>query len=683
MRFMKWLIPIVLFLHLPGFSIAQQNPYWEPWNKEQADSLRLIWNNTKNDTIRMGVARSLGFYYSEANTDSSLYFHREQAALAGQLKSKLWEADALENIGYALSLDKNYPRSLKAFLSAIKIAEDKETEKNILQVSRFSKMGDPALARLTVLAFSRMDMGRLYGFTGNIKEELSNSFEALKLAERVGDPANLANINMNLGLIFMKLNQLDTALVFEKKALAYTESSGFYRFNGNLYSYLGSIYLNKGNYPLAKQYFIKAIGESQQQNNLKALAVAYFNMGNIFIFSGDRDSSLWYAKKGLDISRSIHSPDELVTAYKTLSSIYKLRNNMDSAFFYQGLAMVEKDSINSVEKIKQFENIGFDEQLKVQELQNEKAEYQNKIRTYSMLAGLAVLFIITFIVYRSNRQKQKANKILEATLANLKSTQSQLIQSEKMASLGELTAGIAHEIQNPLNFVNNFSEMNSELVKEIQDIRRKTKDQRDDSLEEEILNDISSNSEKINHHGKRAADIVKGMLQHSRTSSGVKEPTDINALCDEYLRLSYHGLRAKDKSFNAKFETDFDTSLPKVNIITQDIGRVVLNLLTNAFYAVSEKQKAESVKKSSAFEPTVTVTTKNLGDKIEISVKDNGNGIPESIKEKIFQPFFTTKPTGQGTGLGLSLSYDIVKAHGGELKVESKENEGTEFIVKL
>jgi signal transduction histidine kinase len=198
-----------------------------------------------------------------------------------------------------------------------------------------------------------------------------------------------------------------------------------------------------------------------------------------------------------------------------------------------------------------------------------------------------------------------------------------------------------------------------------------------------VLSDIKQNLQKINHHGKRADAIVKGMLQHSRSSSGHREPTDINALCDEYLRLSYHGLRAKDKSFNAKFGTDLDPTLPKINVVPQDIGRVVLNLINNAFYAVSEKSKVESQKSGTSYEPTVTVSTKNVGDKIEISVKDNGNGIPDNIKEKIFQPFFTTKPTGQGTGLGLSLSYDIVKAHGGVLKVETKEGEGSEFIISL
>jgi signal transduction histidine kinase len=273
---------------------------------------------------------------------------------------------------------------------------------------------------------------------------------------------------------------------------------------------------------------------------------------------------------------------------------------------------------------------------------------------------------------------------IESTLTELKSTQSQLIQSEKMASLGELTAGIAHEIQNPLNFVNNFSEVNTELMEELKAESLKPTAERDVKLQDELLHDISENEKKINHHGKRAGEIVKSMLQHSRSSTGQKELTDINALCDEYLRFAYHGLRAKDKSFNARFETDFDPSLPKANVVPQDIGRVILNLINNAFYAVSQRaNNQQPTTNNESYEPTVTVSTKNLGDKIEISVKDNGSGIPDSIKDKIFQPFFTTKPTGQGTGLGLSLSYDIVKAHGGELKVETKERVGTEFKISL
>ena len=264
---------------------------------------------------------------------------------------------------------------------------------------------------------------------------------------------------------------------------------------------------------------------------------------------------------------------------------------------------------------------------------------------------------------------------LNKSLNDLKAAQQQLIQSEKMASLGELTAGIAHEIQNPLNFVNNFSEVNDELIKELHT------EAEEGNLEEvkAIAKDIAFNSEKINHHGRRADAIVKSMLQHSRSSSGQKESTDINALVDEYLRLAYHGLRAKDKTFSVTMKTDLDETIDKLNIVPQEIGRAILNLITNAFYAVSEKKKQAG----DEYEPAVTVSTKKINDTIEIIVKDNGNGIPQKILDKIFQPFFTTKPAGQGTGLGLSLSYDIVKAHGGELKVETREGEGSEFSIQL
>ncbi|MCB0741172.1 MAG: hypothetical protein KDB92_09025, partial [Chitinophagaceae bacterium] len=273
-----------------------------------------------------------------------------------------------------------------------------------------------------------------------------------------------------------------------------------------------------------------------------------------------------------------------------------------------------------------------------------------------LVKTLAEAFSVAYARYEDFKNLEEAKAKVDHTLNELQATQKQLIQSEKMASLGELTAGIAHEIQNPLNFVNNFSEVNKEMIAELkEEIEKGNYDE-----VKIIANDIESNEEKINHHGKRADAIVKGMLQHSRSSSGQKEPTDINALCDEYLRLSYHGLRAKDKSFNASFETDFDETIGKINIAPQDIGRVILNLINNAFYAVSEKKKLSG----DSYQPLVSIKTQKANDKIEIKITDNGGGIPDAIKEKIFQPFFTTKPTGSGTGLGLSLSYDIVKAHG-------------------
>jgi signal transduction histidine kinase len=292
----------------------------------------------------------------------------------------------------------------------------------------------------------------------------------------------------------------------------------------------------------------------------------------------------------------------------------------------------------------------------------------------------------TYIQYRS-RALRKENLLLEQKVAHrtsqlqesiesLKATQAQLIQSEKMAGLGELTAGIAHEIQNPLNFVNNFSEVNMELIDETREALGKN----DLTEAGSLLSNLKENEEKIRFHGQRADGIVKSMLQHSRSSSGQKEPTDINALCDEYLRLAYHGLRAKDKSFNAKFETALDPAVGKINVLPQDLGRVILNLINNAFYAVSERKKQGE----GGYEPLVTVSTTRIGDKIEIRVQDNGTGIPQKVRDKIFQPFFTTKPTGEGTGLGLSLSYDIVtKGHGGTLSVSSEEGAGTTFIIQL
>ncbi len=267
---------------------------------------------------------------------------------------------------------------------------------------------------------------------------------------------------------------------------------------------------------------------------------------------------------------------------------------------------------------------------------------------------------------------------LQSTLEHLKTTQSQLIQSEKMASLGELTAGIAHEIQNPLNFVNNFSEVSQELVSELEEEQQKNS--RDPQLEQELLSDLKQNLSKIHHHGQRADSIVKGMLQHSRASTGEKQLTDLNALADEYLRIAYHGFRAKDKEFNATLTTDFDPQLGEVKVVPQEIGRVLLNLFNNAFYATRQQK----VLLNGQYQPEVQVSTKPVGNQVEIRVRDNGTGISESIKQKISQPFFTTKPTGQGTGLGLSLAYDIVtKGHGGELKMESKEGTFSEFVIML
>jgi len=405
--------------------------------------------------------------------------------------------------------------------------------------------------------------------------------------------------------------------------------------------------------------------------------------------------------KEISAARSAGDIGNLSKGYNKLSALDSIRGNYKGAYENYKLYAAYRDSLQKKELEKKELQAAFDKKQAQQQIEKEKEDRRNSVRQillFAFLLGFITIATTFFIAYkREQKGKNLVNvqkKEIETTLSELKSTQAQLIHSEKMASLGELTAGIAHEIQNPLNFVNNFSDVNRELIEELKNEKSNLKSEE----QHEILNDIDQNLEKISFHGRRADAIVRGMLQHSRTSSGQKELTDINALADEYLRLAYHGLRAKDKSFNAKLETDFDPSVGRINIVAQDIGRVILNLINNAFYAISDKAKLQSANLPTPqgvlrtgqadYDPQVIIQTKRMsgktnGERVEISVSDNGNGIPKNIVDKIFQPFFTTKPTGEGTGLGLSLAHEIVKAHGGELKVETKEGEGTKFIIVI
>ena len=678
MKFFK----IVFCLFLPLFSLSQVNPlYLEP-SKKQADSLRIELKNELIDTLRMAAYRELALFYLDINSDSALFFIEKDLLLAKKLNLKLWEADAYDLMGLITNTQGNYVQSLKSFNAALEIAENTDCEKNIWNILKFTDRNSPKFARLSMLASIQSDAAGLYNITENYDMQLKTVQNCLKVAFSINDKTILSQGFRGLGQIYFRQNQLDSALASYKRSINYSKEVGYNKYTGGSFLRIGDIYLKQRLPKLALENYLVALQSSVEQNNYSQLGQVYVAIAIYYNTIGNNDSALYYAKSGLAMTKNMGNVIGTINAYSTLATIYKSQKKLDSALMYLQLVTLAKDSLTSFAKIKQLQNIGFDEQLRLQELEKNRIETQSKIRSYGMLAGLAVLSIIGFILYRNNRQKQKANIVLqeqkdkvESTLHELKSTQSQLIQSEKMASLGELTAGIAHEIQNPLNFVNNFSEVSTELVDEMNEEINKG------NLEDakEIANDLKQNLEKINHHGKRAGDIVKGMLQHSRSSSGIKEPTDINKLADEYLRLAYHGLRAKDKSFNATMKTDFDESIGNINITPQDIGRVILNLITNAFYVVNEKKKSGVTN----YEPTVSISTKKLNGKVEINVFDNGGGIPQKILDKIFQPFFTTKPTGQGTGLGLSLSYDIVKAHGGELKVETKEGEGSTFTIQI
>ena len=486
----------------------------------------------------------------------------------------------------------------------------------------------------------------------------------------------------NIGGTYAALNKKDSAKVYALKAFSWGVDKGLIKNMPYQLSKLGTIAEDES---IQLKYMTAAKLLATRLNQAGDIIDIYNFFGDYYFKAGINDSALYYGRKAFDFSQNFSLRRQLGAA-NLLSKIFT-NQNADSALKYTLTYYKIKDSINNTANNERAQAQLLVNQKREQQIESEKKELQTKRRTTGLITAIGFFLLLALVFWRNNRRNKSANRLLaeqkaklENTLVDLKSTQSQLIQSEKMASLGELTAGIAHEIQNPLNFVNNFSEVSNELLDEMKE--ELAKGNYNDA--KEIADNVKQNLEKINHHGKRADAIVKGMLQHSRSSSSVKEPTDINALADEYLRLAYHGLRAKDKSFNAIMKTDFDEGIGNIIIIPQDIGRVILNLITNAFYAVNEKTLSTVASPTAVrYEPTVSISTKKINDKVEIKVTDNGNGIPQKVLDKIFQPFFTTKPTGQGTGLGLSLAYDIVKAHGGELKVETKEGEGSEFIIQI
>ncbi len=672
---MRKYIKILFLLLIPMLGMAQQ---------QYPDSLKWVLKTAHADSTRYSALNGIGEYYVELNADSALSYLNQALAVAQKNGREINEAATLSRVAYVLVYKGKYPESLACFQKALKFAQDTAIAKTIWNPNMpWIQYSTPQKNRLTILAAIHLLYSILMRATKDIDQEISQLKISRVLAEKAGDENFTGIANMNLGRVYFTLDRLDSALVLEKNAEEISKKTHYRKYLGSVYALIGMIYLKKGNNSLALQYIHKGLRTSIEQKTFSLADNNYKLLTTYYLSEKQKDSSLYYSRKRLEIVNARNSND-LDEAYEDLYHSYKLTGNTDSAYKYQGLALAAKDKKydTTVKSLTDFQRLSYKAQLRAQELEKERAAAQTRVRTYVLLAVIGVFMLLAAIFYGNNRQKKKANKVLENTLANLKTTQTQLIQSEKMASLGELTAGIAHEIQNPLNFVNNFSEVNKEMLEELKAESEKPKAERDEQLEIELINDLIENEGKINHHGKRADSIVKGMLEHSRSRSGQKELTDINAMADEYMRLSYHGLRSKDKSFNSELVTHFDPSLPKIEVIQQDIGRVLLNLFNNAFYAVNQKKKTAV----EHYKPTVGVETfflplQGVGG---LKVRDNGVGIPDAIKDKIMQPFFTTKPTGEGTGLGLSLTYDmVVKGHGGKIDVNTKEGEFTEFIVTL
>ena len=671
--FFIWLINFSLLIQAQN-SVLGEIYSTDPEDLKNIDSLRRALAHTKLDSVRVDLLVIMArLYVFEQKRDSAFQSGQEALDLALKINYLRGQFGARTNLA-SLYIDAgNYTKAFELALTNLKTAEQYNDTLRIFYMNRF----------FCFIYGESRDFQKMLVYARKNQQLLQSGL--LKNEKDVMYHRQMGYVNF-LAEAFDKLDQLDSALYYRRlsyeTALLLKNKQGLAIAAGGLAGTLAKARRYNEAFPL----YFETISYAGSSGREDITADCYLGLAELFREKKQIDSSSYYGRLAFDAFHRFKLPSGEMQAASFLSKLHAEKKQSDSAYKYLVIANGFKDSLFNQEKSRQFQNISFNEGLREKQIQDAKREAQQEYRTrvkfYGLIGGLALLVFILFILYRNNRQKHNANILLkqqkemvENTLSQLRSAQSQLVQSEKMASLGELTAGIAHEIQNPLNFVNNFSDVNTELVDELQQELKGGKI--DNAIS--ISNDIKENEQKINHHGKRADAIVKGMLQHSRTSSGQKEPTDINALADEYLRLAYHGLRAKDKSFNAITKTEFDNSIGKINIIPQDIGRVILNIINNAFYTVTEKKKQNQ----NGYQPTITVATLNDNGKIKIKVKDNGNGIPQKNLDKIFQPFFTTKPTGQGTGLGLSLSYDIVKAHGGELSVETKVGEGCTFIIQL
>jgi signal transduction histidine kinase len=625
----------------------------------EIDSLKNLLSNTEAGSKRIRILEGLSYAYLSSYPDTSLKYALQGLQLAKDIDNRKGEAICINALGNVYFHIGDNVKALEFYLEYLKIKEELKEEDNI--------------------SVAYYNISSVYTEEQDYTHALYYLFKAKAHDEKVKDSSAILYDDYSLASNYQRMQKQDSALIYINQSYQLAKLLNDEDMMGAVLNLYGASYFATNDTALAEKYYRASIPFATSANDLEMITSDYFGLAKIFQQKNMFDSSAFYAKNALGIARSAPFFKQVLELSEFLTGLFKDRKQFDSAFFYQQLSIATKDSLFNTAQLRKVQDLKFSEQQRQQAAETTKLKYQNRIKLFVVVFIAVVILIIAILLWRNNKR-------VAAALLKLRSTQAQLIQSEKMASLGELTAGIAHEIQNPLNFVNNFSEVNQELVDELKQELAIGNMQ----LAIELSDDIKDNSTKINYHGKRADAIVKGMLQHSRQSKGIKEPTDLNALCDEYLRLSYHGFRAKDKNFHAEIKTGFDNAVGIVNIVPQDIGRVLLNLFNNAFYAVNEKAKNRPLLKGSEeYEPTVTVSTKSVkspsGDlAVLLTVSDNGNGIPQNIINKIYQPFFTTKPTGQGTGLGLSLTYDIItKAHNGTINVESKQGEGSIFIIQV
>ncbi|RRA98126.1 tetratricopeptide repeat-containing sensor histidine kinase [Larkinella rosea] len=668
------LLPVVFLIGGNGRLVCAQSA--------EIDSLKRQLAHQPADTNRVRLLNQLGRLYLDIKPDTTYRLAQQAYQLAQELDDKPGRARGLSIMGSSLASLGDYPKAIRSFQQS-------------LQISRSIHDLTATYRTLNNMAAPYQDQ-KDHRQALRLLQEAQRIFELVHRNDSQRDAHSYATLYGNLGEAFLKIDQLDSADYYLRQALPLSEQQGGrIVLEHNLYQ-LGDLQLKRHDTTAALAYYRRGLVAARESNTTVILADIYLRIATVYQAKGPIDSCIVNARRALLAGQQSGYLNVILSTSELLTKLYEGRDNTQALRYYK-VAVAAKDSLFSQEKLKQLLTLGFEEQQRRQEQAATAALYQNRIRLYGLSGLVAVVVLVAGLLWRNNQRQRRSNQLLtlqkteldqqrskaEQALRELQTTQNQLIQKEKMASLGELTAGIAHEIQNPLNFVNNFAEVGTELVDEFREDMVPQLLPAQKELAGAFLEDLSQSLNKIAHHGRRADAIVKGMLAHSRATTGTREPTNLNALANEYLQLACQGMRTKDKNpVDVTIHTDFEEGLRPVMVIPQDIGRVLLNVYNNAFYAVQEKKNRLPTTES--YQPTVWLRTWQEADQVIIEVHDNGMGIPESAIEKVFQPFFTTKPTGEGTGLGLSLSYDLVtKGHGGKLSVVSEPGQFTRMQIAL
>ncbi|HAC15748.1 MAG TPA: hypothetical protein DCE78_07370, partial [Bacteroidetes bacterium] len=613
MRIIKICIALFYLVFIPLSVSGQKYPFWMKPSSEEADSLKRVLHSTEDDSLKMLLNRQLGRYYEEVHRITALDYYETQLSLAITLKQQLWEADALSSIGYVSSLMQNFPGALNSLLIARDIASKLLASNNLWNVELFNEGGDINLARLTVLSSIVNHLGLINYFVGNYDKALEYYEETNELNKTLNDEVLEALLYMNRGESLYGLEKYDLAKTEFEATLKAFQNTGYVLYTGLVYWDIGKIYEAEENYREAKKYYELSVKTSIEVESPDFLGEGYLALSNIYDVFGQPDSSYFSAQQAFTTFQAMSDTLGLIKAHTALASVFDKRSQIDNAYYHMKEAQTLTLAINRDEKVKEFQVLGLNEQIRLNELETERVLVQSRFQIYGLGAGIGVLLLISTILYRNSNRQKKDKATIELAYKNLKSAQNQLVQQEKLASLGQLTAGIAHEIKNPLNFVNNFSEVSLEMVDEaMEEVKRgwregvkerrregekkkKSEGEKETEVDRalilEILDDIKTNLTKIHEHGSRADGIVKSMLMHSRGGTGSLEPTDLNGLVREYVNLSYHGMRAGKHPIDVDIELKLDESVGEVPLIAQDFSRVILNLCNNAFDAMGDKKE--------------------------------------------------------------------------------------------